>query len=61
MRAESGVGKIRKSPDVADVFETTGAPKLSLVTCGGASNSKTGHYLDNVIVGNPVAAATAGN
>lgn len=54
------VGKI--DAPMADVFETTGAPKLSLVTCGGVFNSKTGHYLDNVIVtATPVAAATAGN
>jgi len=54
------VGKI--DAPMADIFETTGAPKLSLVTCGGAFNSKTGHYLDNVIVtATPVAAATSGN
>ncbi len=54
------VGKI--DAPMADVFEATGAPKLSLVTCGGTFNSQTGHYLDNVIVtATPVAAATAGN
>ena len=47
---------------MADVFDTSGAPRLSLVTCGGVFNSQTGHYLDNVIVtATPVAVATAGN
>ena len=54
------VGKI--DAPLADVFETSGPPRLSLVTCGGAFNSKTGHYLDNVIVtATPVAVTTAGN
>ncbi|MHC5797911.1 class F sortase [Lacisediminihabitans sp. FW035] len=54
------VGKI--DAPMADVFETTGTPRLTLVTCGGVFNAKTGHYLDNVIVtATPVAAATAGN
>ncbi|MBC7403344.1 MAG: class F sortase, partial [Microbacteriaceae bacterium] len=42
------VGKI--DAPMADVFDTSGAPRLSVVTCGGAFNSQTGHYLDNVIV-----------
>ena len=54
------VGKI--DAPMADIFETSGVPKLSLVTCGGVFNSKTGHYLDNIVVtATPVAAATAGN
>ena len=54
------VGKI--DAPMADVFDTSGAPRLSLVTCGGVFNSQTGHYLDNVIVtATPVAVATAGN
>jgi hypothetical protein len=54
------VGKI--DAPMADVFDTSGSPRLSLVTCGGVFNSKTGHYLDNVIVtATPVAVATAGN
>jgi hypothetical protein len=54
------VGKI--DAPMADVFDASGAPRLSLVTCGGVFNSKTGHYLDNVIVtATPVAVATAGN
>jgi hypothetical protein len=54
------VGKI--DAPMADVFDTSGAPRLSLVTCGGVFNSKTGHYLDNVIVtATPIAVTTAGN
>jgi sortase (surface protein transpeptidase) len=32
------------------VFGTTRASTLRLITCGGAFNSATGHYLDNTIV-----------
>ncbi|WP_255461390.1 class F sortase [Glaciihabitans sp. INWT7] len=54
------VGKI--DAPMAEVFDTSGAPRLTLVTCGGVFNSKTGHYLDNVIVtATPVTAAPAGN
>jgi sortase (surface protein transpeptidase) len=54
------VGKI--DAPLADLFETSGAPRLSLVTCGGVFNSGTGHYLDNIIVtATPAAAPTAGN
>lgn len=54
------VGKI--DAPMAEVFDTAGAPRLTLVTCGGVFNSKTGHYLDNVIVtATPVTAAPAGN
>ncbi|WP_231369217.1 class F sortase [Frigoribacterium sp. CG_9.8] len=54
------VGKI--DAPMAEVFDTAGAPRLSLVTCGGSYNSKTGHYVDNVIVtATPVAAAASGN
>jgi hypothetical protein len=34
----------------ADLWVTTGPPKLALVTCGDPFDSSTGHYLDNVIV-----------
>jgi hypothetical protein len=54
------VGKI--DAPMADVFDTSGAPRLSVVTCGGAFNSQTGHYLDNVIVtATPVAVTSTGN
>lgn len=42
------VGKI--DAPMAEVFDLTGPPRVALVTCGGVFNSKTGHYLDNVIV-----------
>jgi hypothetical protein len=42
------VGKI--DAPMAEVFDRSGAPRLTLVTCGGVFNAKTGHYLDNIIV-----------
>ncbi len=33
-----------------DVFTRDGAPRLALVTCGGAFDRATGHYTDNVLV-----------
>lgn len=32
------------------LFDTSGPPRLALVTCGGPFDSATGHYVDNVIV-----------
>jgi hypothetical protein len=32
------------------VYGPTGGPELRLITCGGAFDESTGHYLDNVIV-----------
>jgi hypothetical protein len=31
-------------------FARDGAPRLTLITCGGPFDAKTGHYLDNVVV-----------
>ncbi len=42
------VGKI--DAPLAEVFDRSGAPRLTLVTCGGEFDSGTGHYVDNVIV-----------
>ena len=42
------VGKI--SAPMAEVFDRAGSPRLTLVTCGGAFDYDTGHYVDNVIV-----------
>ncbi|MFP7761524.1 class F sortase [Marisediminicola sp. LYQ85] len=42
------VGKI--DAPMAEVFDRSGSPRLTLVTCGGAFDSATGHYVDNVIV-----------
>ncbi|MBB2921720.1 class F sortase [Cellulomonas cellasea] len=33
-----------------DLFRTDGSPQLVLVTCGGAFDTRTGHYADNVVV-----------
>ncbi len=35
---------------VAQWFDRTGAPRLVLVTCGGAFRQDIGHYVDNVVV-----------
>jgi hypothetical protein len=32
------------------LFRRNGAPRLAIVTCGGAFDTATGHYVDNVIV-----------
>jgi sortase (surface protein transpeptidase) len=32
------------------VYGRTAAPTLRLITCGGAFDASTGHYLDNVVV-----------
>ena len=38
------------------LFRRTGAPALTLITCGGAFNPSLGHYADNiVVVATPVA------
>lgn len=42
------VGKI--DAPMAEVFDRSGTPRLTLVTCGGAFDTSTGHYVDNVIV-----------
>jgi hypothetical protein len=36
--------------DLDRYFATTGAPRLTLITCGGPFNRTTGHYRDNVVV-----------
>ncbi len=42
------VGKI--DAPMAEVFDRAGAPRLTLITCGGEFDSSTGHYVDNVIL-----------
>jgi hypothetical protein len=38
-----------------NIFDPTGPRHLVIVTCGGAFNSATGHYVDNVVVtANPI-------
>jgi sortase (surface protein transpeptidase) len=40
----------------ADLFSRQGPPTLTLITCGGAFDEATGHYVDNVVVvASPVA------
>ena len=34
----------------AQVYVGNGRPSLRLVTCGGAFDRRTGHYLDNTVV-----------
>jgi hypothetical protein len=36
--------------DLDRYFATTGAPRLTLITCGGPFNRTTGHYRDNIVV-----------
>lgn len=53
------VGKI--DAPMAEVFDRSGEPRLTLVTCGGEFDSGTGHYVDNIILtAVPVDAAPAG-
>jgi sortase (surface protein transpeptidase) len=35
---------------VATVYGNTAGPELRLITCGGAVDHKTGHYVDNTVV-----------
>lgn len=48
------VDRIERHPKDAfptyEVYLPTAGPELRLITCGGAFNEDTGHYLDNVIV-----------
>ena len=46
-----GLEKVSKDDfPTSDVYGKVGYPGLRLVTCGGAFDSTTGHYLDNIIV-----------
>jgi hypothetical protein len=40
----------KPSLPVNQVFGSTGKHRLWLITCGGAFDYKTGHYLDNIVV-----------
>jgi len=33
----------------SDLFSTTGEPRLVLITCGGAFDSSSGNYVDNIV------------
>ncbi len=59
VREVRAVGKI--DAPMAELFDRSGAPRLVMVTCGGAFNSNTGHYVDNVVVtADPVPPTSAG-
>ena len=51
----------KQDAPVEQWFDRTGAPRLVLVTCGGAFDREVGHYADNVAVtAEPAPAAPAG-
>jgi len=41
-----------------EVYGSTGASELQLVTCGGTFNPQTGHYLSNIVVYSSFVSAT---
>jgi LPXTG-site transpeptidase (sortase) family protein len=45
-----GIQQVAKAALPADLFSRDGDPRLTLITCGGAFDSSTGHYVDNVVV-----------
>lgn len=45
-----GIQQVAKAALPADLFSRAGEPRLTLITCGGAFDSSTGHYVDNVVV-----------
>jgi hypothetical protein len=45
-----GRQQVAKAALPADLFARDGDPRLTLITCGGAFDSSTGHYVDNVVV-----------
>jgi hypothetical protein len=46
----TGREQVAKSALSADLFSRDGPPRLALITCGGAFDGSSGHYLDNVVV-----------
>ena len=40
------------------VYGSNGSSQLQLVTCGGAFDSQTGHYLSNIVVYSSFVSAT---
>ena len=42
--------QIPKTELPAELFSRAGPPRIALITCGGAFNTTTRHYQDNVIV-----------
>ena len=46
----TGREQVAKDALSADLFSRAGPPRLVLITCGGAFDDVSGHYLDNVVV-----------
>ena len=46
----SGRAEVAKTALPAELFSLQGPARLALITCGGAFDRSTGHYLDNVYV-----------
>ena len=46
----TGRQQIPKTQLPAELFSRAGPPRLALITCGGAFNSTTRHYKDNVVI-----------
>jgi Sortase domain len=46
----TGREQVAKTALSADFFSRAGASRLVLITCGGAFDDATGHYVDNVVV-----------
>lgn len=49
-RATSEHQIVKSALNRENLFRTTGAPRLALITCGGAYDKATNNYSDNVIV-----------
>lgn len=49
-RVQTVVAMAKTEVDVSALFATSGAPRLHLVTCGGAYDYSKHHYRDNVVV-----------
>ncbi|MFS0703419.1 class F sortase, partial [Cellulomonas sp. 179-A 9B4 NHS] len=49
-RVQDVVRVPKDTAPVGEWFDRTGAPRLVLVTCGGAFDRQVGHYADNVVV-----------
>ncbi len=46
----TGREEVPKPALSAELFSRAGPPRLVLITCGGAFDDATGHYLDNIVV-----------
>ena len=46
----TGREQVAKPALSAELFSRAGPPRLVLITCGGAFDEASGHYLDNVVV-----------